>query len=57
MTSRVRPDSASPRGNNVVVNEEFQGSGGGYAVALSNSATFPPARASLIKISTDCSGK
>ena len=93
--------SVEPRGNDVVVSEEFQGSGGGYAVALSDSATFPrmapatppnqryydlntrvdwrrdgnvefstkgidrvyideagsPARASLIKISTDCSGK
>jgi len=83
-----------------VVSEEFQGSGSGYAVALSNSATLPrmspsappnqryydlntrverkrdgrvefstkgidrvyvdetgsPARASLIKISTDCPG-
>jgi hypothetical protein len=93
--------SVEPRGNDVVVSEEFQGSGSGYAVALSNSATLPrmppsappnqryydlktrvewkrdgkvefstegidrvyvdesgsPARASLIKISTDCSGK
>ena len=93
--------SVEPRGNDVVVSEEFQGSGSGYAVTLSNSATLPrmsqsappnqryydlktrvewkregkvefsttgidriyvdetgsPARASLIKISTDCSGK
>ena len=93
--------SVEPRGNDVVVSEEFEGSGNGYAVTLSNSATLPrmsqsappnqryydlktrvewkregkvefsttgidrvyvdesgsPARASLIKISTDCSGK
>ncbi len=93
--------SVEPRGNDVVVSEEFQGSGSGYTVTLSNSATLPrmsqsappnqryydlntrvewkregrvefsttgidrvyvdetgsPARASLIKISTVCSGK
>ena len=90
--------SVEPRGNDVLVSEEFQGDGNGYEVALSSSATFPrlppsaspnqryydlntrvewkrdgkaefstkgidrvyvdengsPARASLIKISTDC---
>jgi hypothetical protein len=38
--------SVEPRGNDVVVSEEFQGSGSGYAVALSNSATFPKLSAS-----------
>ena len=33
--------SVEPRGNDVVVSEEFQGSGNGYTVTLSNSAVFP----------------
>jgi hypothetical protein len=33
--------SVEPRGNNVEVTEDFEGSGNGYAVALSISATFP----------------
>ena len=33
--------SVEPRGNDVLISEEFQGSGNGYAVALSSSATFP----------------
>ncbi len=33
--------SVEPRGNDVLVSEEFQGTGNGYAVALSSSASFP----------------